>query len=265
MLNFLIETSQTNTEASPGVHNTAGVKSGALRMKQKPLVCLIDQDPVVKEGWLISLKDDAELHYFKDHLGLFKKASVSHNLLETYSCVIMCRHFSHLDLDIVNSPIPDTLRSSGAGPLFLNYQGFITKEELNQKFDGKLFHRYGVRWQTLRLRIQKFEKKHRLRKPGTGNWAVRSRSVRSQVPSMVSRPERCSALLRSMARKASGTHREKIEFYADQDPSNGIRLLEAIYIRLVTDKNRPDGCPSRYINSSPVIAKRILHDTLYSH
>jgi hypothetical protein len=66
-----------------------------------------------------------------------------------------------------------------------------------------------------------------------------------------------------MARKATGPHKEKIEYYAYQDQKTGVQLLEAIYNRLLTDKDRPTTCPSKYINSSPVIAQRILHETLY--
>ena len=237
-------------------------------MKRKPLVCLIDQDPLVRDGWMMTLKGDADIDYFPDHLCLLNKASVSTAPLEHYSCIIMGRYYSHLHLDVVQSLVPETFRSSGAGPIFLNDQGYVSKEDLEQKFDGKLFHKYGVRWQTLRLRIQKYEKKHHTRHQGRPPAPGQMRVARDEEDSpggVVTRPERCGALLRSMASRASGSHREKIEFYADRDPSNGIRLLEAIYDRLVTDKDRPETCPSRYINSSPVIAKRILRQALYSH
>ena len=233
-------------------------------MKQKPSVCVIDEDPFVKEGWLRSLKSDAELHYFSDHLGVFKKAATDRKLISSFSCIVMGRHFNHLDLDIVGSAVPETLKSSGGGPIFLNWQGYISKEDLGRKFDGKLFHRYGVRWQTLRLRIQKFEKRRRQRSQPIGEWFSAGESIRLNGDTLESRPERCSALLRSMARNASGLHKEKIAFYADHDTGSGVRLLEAIYNKLVTDKNRPDSCPSRYINSSPVIAKRILREALFS-
>ena len=42
-----------------------------------------------------------------------------------------------------------------------------------------------------------------------------------------------------------------------------MRLLEAIYNKLLTDKDRPATCPSRYINSSLVIAQRMLHEALF--
>lgn len=234
-------------------------------MKQKPLVCLIDEDSFVKEGWARTLKNDATLHYFRDHLGVFKKAAVERNLISSYSCIIMSRFFQHLNLDITNSAIPETLRSSGSGPIFLNWQGYISKDDLARKFDGKLFHKYGVRWQTLRLRIQKFDKKNSAGKQVCNDWSAKTSRIAFSSSSIVSKPERCSALLRTMAQNAHGNHREKIEFYAEHDPVTGIALLEAIYNKLVTDKNRPESCPSRYINSSPVIAKRILHEALFSH
>lgn len=235
-------------------------------MKQKPLVCLIDEDPFVKEGWSRSLKNDATLHYFRDHLGVFKRAAMERNLIPSYSCIIMSRFYQHLNLDIINSAIPETLKSSGAGPIFLNWQGYVFKEDLMRKFDGKLFHKYGVRWQTLRLRIQKYEKKNHANKQVISDWPVKTNKVIKQDSrSLVSRPERCNAILRSMAQNASGTHREKIESYVERDQKTGIALLEAIYNRLVTDKNRPETCPSKYINSSPVIAKRILQEALFAN
>lgn len=232
-------------------------------MKQRPIVCVIDEDSYVHEGWEASLKTDAELQYYKDHLELFKKASSNKGLLASFSCIIIGRHFSHLNLDIVNSPIPDTLKSSSSAPLFLNWQGYITKDELKDKFDGKLFHKYGVRWQTLRLRIQKHEKKNQLSKTSTAEVPSSDKNHKKIAP-IISKPERCSNLLKTMAKNASGVHKERIEFYANHDQKNGVHLLEAIYNKLVTDKNRPATCPSKYINSSPVIAKRILHETLFA-
>ena len=79
----------------------------------------------------------------------------------------------------------------------------------------------------------------------------------------ISKPERCSELLKLMARRATGVHKNKIEHYAYQDQKSGLNLLEAIYQRLLTDKDRPMSCPSKYINSSPIIAQRILRETLY--
>jgi hypothetical protein len=156
------------------------------------------------------------------------------------------------------------LKSYGAGPVFLNWQGYVTKDEVNNKFDGKLFHRYGVKWQTLRLRIQKFEKtqKQIKRVIPSKEFKVVDKTNR-RYPSSISRPDKCGEILKSMAKKANGIHREKIEYYAYHDHKTGVKLLEAIYNRLLTDKNRPEGCPSHYINSSPVIAQRILREALY--
>ena len=127
-------------------------------MKEKPIVCLIDEDEHVKIGWEKSLAHDATLLYFQDHLELFNQATRDENLIKSVSCIIIGRYFRFINLDIVKSSVTNTLRSSTTVPIFLNWQGYITKEEVNSKFDGKLFHRYGVKWQTLRLRIQKFEK-----------------------------------------------------------------------------------------------------------
>ena len=232
-------------------------------MKEKPVICLIDEDENVKTGWSRALGNEARLIYFQDHLELFNQATRDSGLIQSFSCIIVGRYFKHINLDLVSSSVTDTLKASGAGPIFLNWQGYITKDEVNAKFDGKLFHRYGVKWQTLRLRIQKFEKSQktfRKTKINDEHSGFLESHLRHEGSS---KPEKCSELLKLMARKASGSHKEKIEHYAYQDQKTGVQLLEAIYNRLLTDKNRPTTCPSKYINSSPVIAQRILHDTLY--
>ena len=232
-------------------------------MKEKPIVCLIDEDENVLLGWSKALGNDATLMYFQDHLELFNQATREEGLINTFSCIIIGRYFKHINLDIVTSNVTDTLRATGAGPVFLNWQGYITKEEVNARFDGKLFHRYGVKWQTLRLRIQKFDKTQKTNRKlslGDGHPSFLESRLRQQG---ISKPEKCSELLKLMARRASGTHKEKIEHYAYKDKNTGIQLLEAIYNKLLTDKDRPATCPSRYINSSPVIAQRILHEALF--
>lgn len=231
-------------------------------MKQKPIVCLIDEDETVHKGWAQALQGDADVDYYGNHLELLNSASRNKSLVPSYSCIILGRYFKDVDVDTVSSTVPEVLRNLGAGPLFLNWQGYVTKEEVNQKFDGKLFHRYGVKWQTLRLRIQKFEKNRKTLKKVIPSKEFRIDKQRPHVSS-ISRPDKCGEILKLMAKKASGAHREKIEFYAYQDTATGMKLLEAIYNKLLTNKNRSDECPSRYINSSPVIAQRILREALY--
>jgi hypothetical protein len=233
-------------------------------MKQKPIVCLIDEDEEVARGWQHTLQHEAEVRAYSDHLTLLRHAAYDKGLLAAFSCIISARFFKKLNLDIVNSNVPELIRAKCAGPLFINWQGFITREELIKKFDGKLFHKFGVRWQTLRLRIQKFEKKSLQSKPFASEALIKTKIKKTSNTRSIPKPDRCYALLKAMASNAQGIHRERIEFYANHDPDTGMQLLEAIYSKLVTDKNRPETCPSRYINSSPVIAKRILHDTLYT-
>ncbi|MBI2603435.1 MAG: hypothetical protein HYW48_10310 [Deltaproteobacteria bacterium] len=231
-------------------------------MKTKPIICLLDEDAEVKQGWELALGPDAQLCYFPDHLELFNTAASQKDLISSFSCIIVGRYFKHINLDTVSSNVTEMLKEHGAGPIFLNWQGYVTKEEVNSKFDGKLFHRYGVKWQTLRLRIQKFEK--------TLKPAIVPELKRENFPvtfskpaSSISRPDRCLHILKTMAHNAQGPHKEKIEFYAKKDPKTGVKLLEAIYDRLLTDRERPEDCPSRYINTSPIIAKRILQNALY--
>ncbi|MBC61117.1 MAG: hypothetical protein CMP11_01570, partial [Zetaproteobacteria bacterium] len=176
-------------------------------MKEKPIVCLIDEDENVLLGWSKALGNDATLMYFQDHLELFNQATREEGLINTFSCIIIGRYFKHINLDIVTSNVTDTLRATGAGPVFLNWQGYITKEEVNARFDGKLFHRYGVKWQTLRLRIQKFDKTQKTNRKlslGDGHPSFLESRLRQQG---ISKPEKCSELLKLMARRASGTHK----------------------------------------------------------
>lgn len=233
-------------------------------LKQKPVVCVIDEDPLVKKGWEISLGPDAQLYYFSSHHELLEVAESDKQLIPSFSCIIFGRYFKTLNMDIVTSSVTDTLKAAGAGPILLNWQGYVTKDEVNAKFDGKLFHRYGVKWQTLRLRIQRFEKTQRQTKKIFPSKEFKVVEKQRRHVSSISQPDKCGEILKCMARKAVGPHKEKIEFYAYHDRKGGVKLLEAIYNRLLTDKNRPDSCPSHYINSSPVIAQRILREALYS-
>ena len=233
-------------------------------MKKKPIVCVIDESDEVRKGWKDSLGQDARLVDFRDHVELVAAAESDPTLVASLHCIIVGRYFKHLGgFDIVTSDALQGLKQSHCGPIFLNWQGYITKEELASSFDGKLFHRYGVKWQTLRLRIQKFEKIQKNRTRCLEPLVEMEVKKGQQEKPTSSRPERCFEILKLMAANASGSHREKIEYFAQHDRKSGIQLLEAIYNRLVTDKNARPGCPSRYINSSPVIAKRMLRDALY--
>jgi hypothetical protein len=225
-------------------------------MMEKPKVCVVDENPVVKIGWEKSLLGHATLCYFRDHRELFALAEQDDTLVKSFTCIILGRLYPHLGLDIVNSDVPATLRQSATGPMFLNWQGYVAKEDLDKNFDGKIFHRYGIKWHTLRLRIQKLEKK-------------KHPAVMAPPPAQVfqenkiTKSQRCQDLLKLMASRAAGQHRDKISFYAEHDQETGIKLLEAIYNRLLVSKERPMTCPSHYINSSPVIAARILRETLH--
>src|SRR5690606_15642524 len=141
-------------------------------------------------------------------------------------------------------------------PLFLNWQGYIDKKDLIPNFDGKIFQKYGVKWHTLRLRIQRLNKQKK-------DLSLTSNAVPVKIDRQLamSKAEKCQELLKNMAKRADGSHRFFIETCASQNLNQGIELLEAIYSRLITFKDRPETCPSRYINSSPVIAARILQQT----
>lgn len=224
-------------------------------MGDKPRVCVVDENSLVKVGWERSLGHHADLFFYRDHHGLFQDAEKDPTLIPSFQVIIVGRIYPHLPLDIVNTDIPERLRKQANGPVFLNWQGYVAKGDLDRNFDGKIFHRYGIKWHTLRLRILRVERKKNCLEP------IRT-PLKQRAQINVSRAQKCRELLRTMASKAEGQHRRKIENFAKNDTENGIKLLEAIYNKLLVDKNRPENCPSRYINSSPVIAARILREVL---
>lgn len=239
-------------------------------MRVKPKVCLIDEDSNVQLGWEKALNKEAVLFYYKSSHDLLAAISNDPELLPSFDCVIVSRYFNDPEIDVCDSPFIDDLRLRGAGAIFLNWQGYLTKEEIETKFDGRLFNRYGVRWQTLRSRIQKIRSK---KLPNNKQQINKREAVSShiKVPMgkisanslFLSKPQRCQELLKTMSRNAGGRHKEKLEYYAVHDHGEGIALLEAIYNRLLTAKENSINCPSKYINSSPVVAKNILKEALY--
>ncbi len=224
-------------------------------MSDKPRVCVIDENLLVKVGWERSLGHHADLFFYRDHRPLLEEAAKDPTLIPSFHCIIVGRIYPHINVDIVNSEVPDKIRKQAMGPVFLNWQGYVSKGDLDRSFDGKIFHRYGIKWHTLRLRIQRVE-----RKKGSFDHVHPTTKQRASV--LISRSQKCCELLKTMASRADGQHRRKIEMMASSDPETGIKLLEAIYNKLLVDKNRPANCPSRYINSSPVIAARILREVL---
>ena len=46
-------------------------------------------------------------------------------------------------------------KSTPGRPIFLNWQGYVSKIQLEKCFDGKIFYRFGIRWPTLRDRIKR--------------------------------------------------------------------------------------------------------------
>ncbi|MDD9951417.1 MAG: hypothetical protein OXT67_07610 [Zetaproteobacteria bacterium] len=237
-------------------------------MSEKPLIAIVDADPMVYEGWEQTLGKDARVLYYPDHLALFKAATQRPQLLGSFACVIIGRYFQDKNIDVCNSSVPESLHTSGAGPIFLNWQGQTERRMHSKKIAGKIMQRFGVKWSTLRSRILKYERTHNvaklprsLKKGNAGEAQIYEQKYLHEH----NITDRCRALLRDMATHANGEHRRRMEHYANHEPSRGVELLEAIYMRLVTDHTPPESCPSRYINTSPVIAKKILETALYQH
>lgn len=236
-------------------------------MRTKPKVCLVDEDPQVHVGWKNALKDEVILVHYRNPDDLWEDCQNDSALLSCFDCVVVNRFYNQPQRDTCSDDITAKLRSCGASVIFLNWQGYLTKEEIDTKFDGRLFNRYGVRWQTLRTRIQKTRNKkvasgHKLRPDWTdsaNNEVIKEKAKEHYL----SRPVRVQNLLKTMTQNATGSHREKLQYLLDKDYKAAEQLLEAIYNRLLVSNRVSTTCPSQYINSSPVVAKNILKEVLY--
>ena len=238
-------------------------------MRVKPQICLIDEDSQVHEGWGNALKHEAVLHSYPCINAFLSEAQGNPELVPSFSCIIVGRFFKKISVDLCESSHIPKVRELGGHPIFLNWQGYLTKDEIEKKFDGRLFSRYGVRWQTLRSRIQKFKSKtaseEKAQQSKAAVEAPKKEDVNKKSPQDLfeSKPKRCQDLLLFMAKNAAGRPKEKLEYYARQNPTKGIELLEALYNRLQIGKENPPNCPSQYINTSPVVAKGVLQKTLF--
>ncbi len=229
-------------------------------MRTKPRVCLIDGDPQVKLGWQRSLGTEAELIHYSSKDDVYRALKQDPKNFSSIDCAILARYLNSNEIDLFDSDLAERLKNCGVQAVFLNWQGYLTKEEINQKFDGRLFNKYGVRWQTLRARVQKTKTRKILVRKSPTITVIEQAVV---PPIQQSKSQRCKDLLKVMARNAVASHRTRLEFYAEYDEPTGVALLEAIYNRLLTAKDRSADCPSRYINSSPVVAKNILQRALF--
>ena len=85
-------------------------------MKQKPVICLVDEDENVHKGWENSLVGDARVEYYSNHLELLNAASRNKNLMPMFSCIILGRYFKEINVDTVSSTVSEHLKNLGAGP-----------------------------------------------------------------------------------------------------------------------------------------------------
>ena len=232
-----------------------------------PKVCIVDEDPRVQAGWKSILGPKVRSFFFNSPDQLLDFNDRQHFFLDSLACLVISRLFEKKTLDIVCSDIPYKIRLKTNAPLFLNWQGYIGREELEKNFDGKVYQKYGVRWVTLKQRIARIKKSRQPAEKGQPGRSEGNPPLSSPPPSPASpepsRESLCLDLLRQMAANASGEHRLRIESYIARDLKTGIMFLEAIYNRLLVSRDIPPTCPSRYLNSSPVIATRALEKALY--
>ena len=233
-------------------------------MKVKPRVCVVDEDENLRASWHNTLSRDVDFLSFENFFQFFDYLKNNEQCLSDIDVLICGRFFQNDTIDIFESPTLELLREQGVKAVFLNWQGYLTKDEISAKFDGRLFNRYGVRWQTLRSRMQKVKtRKVPLKKATLPAESKPSAHPQRKEALYHSKPQRCQELLKEMSRRAGGRHKEKLRHYAEVDQKNGIALLEALYNRLLIAKEMSSECPSRYINTSPVVAKNILHQALF--
>ncbi len=98
-------------------------------VSDRPRVCVVDENPLVKVGWERSLGHHAELVFYRDHRALLEDAVKDPTFLPSFQCIIVGRMYPHLNLDIVSCEIPLKLRNMAAGPVFLNWQGYVSKAD----------------------------------------------------------------------------------------------------------------------------------------
>ena len=237
---------------------------------KKPKICLVDNELDVRKGWEESLKPQAIVDSFKNHIDLLEKINSKKVDISSYQCIIFGRYYDDFKLDILDINIPHFLRKMSKRPTFLNWQGYVAKSQLEKCFDGKIFYRFGIRWATLRDRIKRVQLSFDPSFSGVQDFFYTGK--KAQVTDLEKKKSggenkyyRCKNLLKYMADNASGRHRQSLQFFAEQDLNKGLQFLEIMYRKLNTNLELPEDCPSQYINTSPIIAKRILRETLFIH
>lgn len=257
-------------------------------MKIKPIICIVDEDISLLECWNDVLDADVEVSYFSDPVKLLESClSNSERPLNDYACIILGRKFQGGKIDTCKEDWCYQIRRRGGKILLLNWDGPITKGDLEGRFDGKIFHRHGVTWAHLRSRLLKLSQCptgyitseaianaqfNSFRKDLKDRSRNSSENLKKELRNDVSsfdylqneRGQKCKKLLLLMASSAKGQHRDLLLNYANQNSIKGEQLLEALYNRLLlaSTKGFSDNCPSKYINSSPVVAKNILREAL---
>ncbi|MDD9952655.1 MAG: hypothetical protein OXT67_13935 [Zetaproteobacteria bacterium] len=257
-------------------------------MKINPNICLVDEDSTLKDSWKLALDAEVELSFFSDPVKLLEQcAAAPKGFLSQYACIVLGRKFQGGRIDICKDDWCHQIRQKGAKLLLLNWDGPITKGDLEGRFDGKIFHRRGVTWAHLRSRIMKMQSnpnhgflgassrsqsrhKPSLAESSSTMTVAKSSAIESQVSMgrledlKLERSHKCKKILLAMAESAHGQHRDLLLNYATLNHDKGRQLLEAIYNRLLlaSTKGFSEDCPSRYINSSPVVAKNLLREAL---
>jgi len=243
-------------ETAPVANRKPSSEWVAGKSLENPRVCIVDEDRRVQETWEKSLGSRVRVYYFSSPGELLEREVAQKFFMDSMVCIVIGRLYNNRSLDIVRTEYPAKIRQHTGVPIFLNWQGYIDKNDLDTFFDGKIYQRYGVKWVTLRHRILRL---NRPQKSLIEPYSHGKSSIRLLKPN---REQLCLELLKKMADNSSGEHQARLEHYACHDLKTGIKLLEAVYNRLMTSKDIPPTCPSRYLNSSPVIAARILERAL---
>jgi hypothetical protein len=210
-------------------------------------ICLIDEHEPRFAAWQRSLGAEVKVWYFRDPGSFLVAAESAAEPLPRFYCLIAARNFARESIDLLYSPLAARLKEQADCPLFLSWPGptaILGKQHL---IDGIISQPFGINLAALHIKIKRLAKKQ-LSLEG--------------IAATSSRERRCQQLFRHMAQQAQGSHRRILEKYAAEPGEQGIELLENLYQRLLAQKETPAQCPSRYIHTSPLLALRLLKETL---
>ena len=121
-------------ELTPAVNNQMLPDVFTSKVLEQPRVCIVDEEQRVQLGWESSLGPRVKLFYFSSPEELLNYEKAHSFFLDSMVCIITSRLFNQKTSDIVQSDFPRQLREKTNAPIFLNWQGYIDKNELEKLY-----------------------------------------------------------------------------------------------------------------------------------